>query len=81
MTAMDTIAGKRHGKPALKRQQRSGHVRKIIVAVYSTIDWLEGRIEKRRSRRALLELSDDQLKDVGISRADAYREGLRSFLD
>ncbi|MYZ48072.1 DUF1127 domain-containing protein [Rhizobiales bacterium L72] len=36
---------------------------------------------KRRSRRALLALTDDQLKDIGLSRADAHREGLRPFWD
>lgn len=35
--------------------------------------------EKRLTRRALLTLNDDQLKDIGISRADAYREGTTSF--
>lgn len=42
---------------------------------------LEARLDKRKSRMALLELTDDQLKDIGISRADAYREGIRSFMD
>ena len=35
------------------------------------------RLERRRSRRALLEMSDEQLKDIGLSRADAYREAHR----
>ncbi len=35
--------------------------------------------EKHRTRRALLALNDDQLKDIGISRADAYSEGTMSF--
>ena len=34
-------------------------------------------IEQKRSRNALLQLTDDQLKDIGLSRADAEREGLR----
>jgi uncharacterized protein YjiS (DUF1127 family) len=34
-----------------------------------------------RERRALLALSDDALNDVGLGRADAYREGTRSFWD
>nr|WP_244514657.1 DUF1127 domain-containing protein [Afifella marina] len=34
-------------------------------------------MERRRTRRALLSLTDDQLKDIGVSRADAYREGIR----
>ncbi|MBZ0163691.1 MAG: DUF1127 domain-containing protein [Notoacmeibacter sp.] len=35
--------------------------------------------ERHRTRRALLALNDDQLKDIGISRADAHREGTTSF--
>ena len=38
-------------------------------------------LEVRRQRRALLELDDRMLKDVGISRSDAWREGNRSLLD
>jgi uncharacterized protein YjiS (DUF1127 family) len=34
-----------------------------------------------RERRALMALSDDALKDIGLSRADAYHEGTRSFWD
>ena len=30
------------------------------------------RLRKRRNRMALLELSDDQLKDIGVSRGEAY---------
>jgi uncharacterized protein YjiS (DUF1127 family) len=37
--------------------------------------------ELRRQRRALMELSDQMLKDIGISRADAMREAARPFWD
>ncbi|TIT60927.1 MAG: DUF1127 domain-containing protein [Mesorhizobium sp.] len=30
-----------------------------------------------RGRLALLEMTDDQLKDIGISRCDAHREGIK----
>jgi uncharacterized protein YjiS (DUF1127 family) len=36
-------------------------------------------LERRRQRRALLELSDDLLKDIGASRADAWREATKPF--
>lgn len=60
---------------------RTGFVSRIVALATSAVIWLEQRVDKRRSRLALLELTDDQLKDIGISRADAYREGLRSFFD
>jgi uncharacterized protein YjiS (DUF1127 family) len=34
---------------------------------------------RRRSRRALLALSDDLLKDIGLSRAQAIAEGAKPF--
>ena len=47
--------------------------------------WLVVRIEEmiaiRRERRALLRASDHMLRDLGLSRADAYREGSRSIWD
>lgn len=50
----------------------------VLIGFFKTI----GRImERRKSRLDLLELSDAQLKDIGISRADAYREAHRSLLD
>jgi uncharacterized protein YjiS (DUF1127 family) len=48
---------------------RSLHAQCIAVA-----RWLARQMEKRRSRLALLEMSDDQLKDIGLSRGDAYSE-------
>lgn len=37
--------------------------------------------ERNRTRRALSALSDAELKDIGLSRADAYREAHRPFWD
>lgn len=36
-------------------------------------------IDRHRQRRELLGLSDHMLKDVGLSRADAYREAGKHF--
>lgn len=47
----------------------------LIEIVLRTITKME---ERRSSRRALMAMTDDQLKDIGISRADAEREGLRN---
>jgi uncharacterized protein YjiS (DUF1127 family) len=49
--------------------------RSRLLSVVAMVERLAAR---RRSRLALLSLTDDQLKDIGISRADAYREGIRS---
>ena len=47
----------------------------------SVLAWLERQLERRRSRMALLEMSDDQLKDIGLSRSDADGEARRRFWD
>ena len=46
---------------------------KISLAA-SALTWLHTVLDRRRTRLALLEMNDEQLKDIGISRADAYRE-------
>lgn len=43
----------------------------------SILAWVGNRFERRRGRLALLEMSDEQLKDIGVSRGDAYREAHR----
>lgn len=40
---------------------------------------LDAWIERYRQRRALLELNDHMLKDIGLSPADAWREGRKPF--
>ena len=40
---------------------------------------LEAWAERRRQRRALLQLSDHALKDIGLNRADAFEEGTKPF--
>jgi uncharacterized protein YjiS (DUF1127 family) len=42
---------------------------------------VERIIEIRRQRRALMALDERMLKDVGLSRTDAWREANRSLLD
>lgn len=44
-----------------------------------TLALVEAWIERYRQRRALLELSDHMLKDIGINRAEAVREGRKPF--
>ena len=46
-------------------------------AILTLLRWQE----LARQRRALAALSDDMLKDLGLSRADALREAGRPFWD
>ena len=43
--------------------------------------WIEAMFRTLRERRALMRLDDRGLKDIGLSRADADREGSRPFWD
>jgi uncharacterized protein YjiS (DUF1127 family) len=45
----------------------------------SMIAWIVTRSEKRRSRSVLRDLTDDQLRDVGLTRSDVRREAAKSF--
>ncbi len=51
------------------------------VSLTSLVARLVRQLEKRRSRMGLLDMSDEQLKDLALSRADAYREGHRRIWD
>jgi uncharacterized protein YjiS (DUF1127 family) len=43
-------------------------------SIMSLIEYLEQLEERRRSRFLLSQLDDTQLRDIGLSRADAERE-------
>ena len=77
MSTMHTI---RSEKPILARESQRAAVSLWRVAGAMLI-WLEDKLERRRGRRALLDMTDSQLKDIGLSRADAFNEARRAFWD
>ncbi|OBQ61247.1 DUF1127 domain-containing protein [Mesorhizobium erdmanii] len=83
---MDTIATIHHARAAfpgeaLRPSGQRGFVGRLVRVVRSLARWLDNLLERRRSRLTLLEMTDDQLKDIGISRCDAHREGIRRLWD
>ena len=44
-------------------------------------NWIGRQLERRRSRLALLEMTDEQLKDIGLSRGEAHTEYMRRLWD
>jgi uncharacterized protein YjiS (DUF1127 family) len=73
MSTIDTISGSQHGSSSTV----GGFA--VLRAAAAIGDRLADMASRRRGRRLLLEMSDAQLKDIGISRADAYREATRPF--
>jgi uncharacterized protein YjiS (DUF1127 family) len=61
------------GRPRPIAPKQSRRLRLGLLAL------LELWSERRRQRRALLELSDHVLKDIGISRSEALQEGRKPF--
>ncbi|MER9305257.1 DUF1127 domain-containing protein [Mesorhizobium sp. M0293] len=53
----------------------------LSVQFIAAAGWINRQMERRRSRRALLEMTDDQLKDIGLSRGEAYSDSLRRLWD
>ena len=53
----------------------------VLSLLIAVILGLQAMVEKSRSRRALSALSDEQLKDIGLSRSSAFREASRPFWD
>lgn len=51
----------------------------LRTRVGGPLDWLRQGYAVHRQRRALLSLDDAMLKDMGISRVDALREGRKPF--
>lgn len=80
---MDTIETIRYARPAFGAQAEPsahrGFAGRLVVVLRSIARQVDRMLERRRGRLALLEMTDDQLKDIGISRCDAHREGIRAF--
>ncbi|TGQ92339.1 DUF1127 domain-containing protein [Mesorhizobium sp. M8A.F.Ca.ET.208.01.1.1] len=67
-TIMHRLAGR---APAVRAATTMQSLRAHCIAAAR---WFGRQMEKRRSRLALLEMSDEQLKDIGLSRGQAYAE-------
>ncbi|UEM23203.1 DUF1127 domain-containing protein [Skermanella mucosa] len=54
-------------------------VRQVLAVLSAFFEILMTWRENARQRRDLLALSDDMLKDIGVSRAEANHEGSKPF--
>ncbi|TIW20650.1 MAG: DUF1127 domain-containing protein [Mesorhizobium sp.] len=78
---MDTIETIRYAGPEFRSQTVAprGFVGRLVLVLRSIARQIDRMLERRRGRLALLEMTDEQLKDIGISRCDAHHEGIRPF--
>jgi uncharacterized protein YjiS (DUF1127 family) len=71
-----------HGSEVFARKALPLRLRPGLAAwTRRAIELVLGWQDVARQRRALLELDERLLKDIGISRADAEREASRPFWD
>lgn len=62
--------------PSASARQDSRGFRRLASSFYRRVDlWFD----RRRQRRVLAELTDDQLRDIGLSRGQAAREASKPF--
>ena len=59
--------------------QPRSFVSRLKDLCFVVIAWIIDREDKRLSRIALSELTDDQLADIGVTPAEARREAARPF--
>ena len=52
-----------------------------FAPIAQLLSWLSLASKVYRERQALLALDERSLRDIGLSRADAYFEGSRAFWD
>ncbi|TRC98926.1 DUF1127 domain-containing protein [Mesorhizobium sp. WSM4303] len=55
--------------------------RSLRAQCIAAANWIGRQLERRRSRLALLEMTDEQLKDIGLSRGEAHTEYMRRSWD
>jgi uncharacterized protein YjiS (DUF1127 family) len=80
MSTIETVTG-RDRSIADARTARVAVLDALSAGVLRGLLWCERRLERRRTRLDLLELTEYQLKDIGLTRLDAINEGQRPFWD
>jgi uncharacterized protein YjiS (DUF1127 family) len=66
-------------KTALPAWGRSSWFTRVLRQIVEAVDRLLIWYDRSRERRALLALDDHLLRDIGLNRADVWREGRKPF--
>jgi uncharacterized protein YjiS (DUF1127 family) len=69
----------REGADAMISISHARPFRPVLPTFGAMVATVERLAERRRQRRALLALDDRMLRDIGLSTADAWQEGSKSF--
>jgi uncharacterized protein YjiS (DUF1127 family) len=65
-----------HDRLTTRRGAGSPEPQDLLIRLF---DWLVAAMERSRQRRALESLSEEQLRDIGLSRADVAGETAKPF--
>lgn len=81
MMTIDTISKDKLSAIVVLRRWRRAYLSRAAKAFWRAVREIGFRSERQRSRRLLLEMTDEQLKDIGVSRSAATKEARRSILN
>ncbi|CCM74928.1 DUF1127 domain-containing protein [Rhizobium mesoamericanum] len=57
-----------HGSPAILSANAHRSQSRLFAALLFLFRWIVRKLKDRRNLNAMMELSDEQLKDIGLSR-------------
>lgn len=77
MSTIDTIQSRWGGAAVVVGPSVSSYAYKFFVAIETMAMRVHSAFERQQSRRELMRLSDQQLDDIGVTRAEALREAGR----
>ncbi len=64
---------------ALVQRADASRGRSILGAIKRLLSAIYRGMERSRQRRALMQLSDARLRDIGLTRGDVARESTKAF--
>lgn len=81
MRTIDTISSRGAEITLIARRLRRDYLRRLLVVAARALAWWVRGMARRRSRLDLVALTDDQLRDIGLTPDAARREAMRPFWD
>lgn len=81
MMTIDTMPKDKVSAVVVLRRWRQTYLSRAAKAFWRAVREISFRTERQRSRRLLLEMTDEQLKDVGLARNEATKEATRAIWD